>query len=156
MATDKMVQTKRVYDLICSYLDGIGWTYERHDDEFEVSFTVSGEDLNMPIEMYVNSELQIIELTSKLSFLVKDDALGAIALAVIAVNNSMYNGWFTLDDRGGEIEFKMANCFCESVVGKELIRYMISVSCDMIDKYNDKFFCLSKGVITLEQFFNKK
>ena len=42
MATDKMVQTKRVYDLICSYLDGIGWTYERHDDEFEVSFTVSG------------------------------------------------------------------------------------------------------------------
>lgn len=154
MATDKIVQTKRVYDLICSYLDEARCRYEKNDGEFKVSFIAVGDDLNMPIRISLNPEVQVIELTSALSYRVNKERLGTVALAVMRVNNSMINGWFTFDDIRGEIEFRMANCFCESVVGRDLIRYMIALSCDMIDKYNDKFLCLSKGIITLEQFFN--
>ena len=64
----------------------------------------------------------------------------------------MLNGSFEMDRSDGYIGFKTVVPFMESIISEKVCDYMIRMSCDMVDKFNDKFLALSKGDISLSYF----
>jgi hypothetical protein len=50
----------------------------------------------------------------------------------------------------------MTNSFLDAELGFETIRYLIFCACATIDKYNDKFLMIAKGMLSLEQFMESE
>ena len=46
----------------------------------------------------------------------------------------------------------MTSSFKDSMLSKEVFEYMVYVSCNTIDDYNEKLFLLSENQLTLEEF----
>jgi hypothetical protein len=46
----------------------------------------------------------------------------------------------------------MTASFIDSQLGEEQFKYMLFVSAQTIDRYNDRFMALVKGTMTLQQF----
>jgi hypothetical protein len=49
----------------------------------------------------------------------------------------------------------MVASFRDSVIGEGLIQYMISCACAMVDKYNDLFLAIDKGLLSITDFIAK-
>ena len=49
----------------------------------------------------------------------------------------------------------MTVSFKESVIGEGLFLYLIDCACAMVDKYNDLFLALEKGIMSIEDFLKK-
>lgn len=64
----------------------------------------------------------------------------------------MADGSFDFDLSDGSITFRMTASFRESQIGEGLIQYMISCACVMVDKYNDQFLAIDKGVLSITDF----
>ena len=54
--------------------------------------------------------------------------------------------------RDGSILFRLTLSYLDSFIGNEAFFYQLLVSFKTIDQYNDKFFMLSKGAISIEDF----
>lgn len=67
-------------------------------------------------------------------------------------NYGLVNGAFDYDISDGEICFRMSQSYRESILGAEVCNYMLLASMHTIDKYNDRFMMLSKGMIDLQKF----
>jgi hypothetical protein len=62
------------------------------------------------------------------------------------------DGCFDYDLSDGQILFRLTSSYRDSLLSEALFEYMVMVSASTIDKYNDRFFMLAKGMISLEQF----
>ena len=82
-----------------------------------------------------------------------DRAYAEGAVAVCAANDGICDGSFDYNIRTGQITFRLTTSFCgETVLGEELFEYMIFVASATVDKYNDKFYLLAQGGMSLSQF----
>ena len=106
----------------------------------------------MTLILMADADRQLIRVMSPLSFKLDEDKRVEGAIAVCAASYGMADGSFDYDLSDGSIVFRMTASFRESTIGEELIQYLISCTCAMVDKYNDKFLALSKGVMSLEDF----
>ena len=150
--SDKYEQAMRVFEDMCSLCDEMEIKYERHEDKMYINFTVVGDDLPMRMFLFINPEREMIRLLSPMPFSVPEDKMAEMAMAVCAANLTLMDGSFDYILEEGNIDFRLTASYIDSIIGKELFRYMIAVSANNADRYNDKFLMLSKGVITLEQF----
>lgn len=73
------------------------------------------------------------------------------AIAVCVANNGLNDGCFDYDVRDGEIRFRLTSSYRESTPSTALFEYMIMVSISAIDRYNDKFFMITKGNMTVQR-----
>lgn len=55
-----------------------------------------------------------------------------------------------------DLLFRLTSSYKESTLGEALFEYMIMVSAATIDNYNDKFFMISKGMMTVQQFIESE
>lgn len=156
--TEEMLKKsgENVYATICKMFDNLGYHYERHDDDLVVSCTVKGEDIPMDILFIVRSERQLVQLLSPMPFTVPEDKRMEMAVAVTVASNNLVDGSFDFDLSNGRIVFRQTSSYMESILGEELFTYMLMVSANTIDDYNDKFLMLAKGMMTLEQFIEKQ
>jgi hypothetical protein len=46
----------------------------------------------------------------------------------------------------------MTTSYIESLLGEAVFKYMLACAAQTIDAYNDRFFMLSKGMLSVEQF----
>ena len=152
--TMKLSRAKDVYRTICSALDNRNWKYERNEDDLAVHFTVSGEDLPMNLLMLVDADRQLIRVLSPLPFEMSESKRAEGAVAVCAASSGMVSGNFDYDINDGSILFRITSSFRSSVIGEALINYLIDCTCSMVDKYNDRFLALNKGVLALSDFFD--
>lgn len=141
-----------VYETVLEMFDDKGFHYEKHDDDFVITCTVTGEDIPMEILFAVRYERQIVQLVSPMPFTIPEDKRTEIALAITAVNDMLLDGNFDLDLAKGRISFRLAESYIESILGKELFEYMLMVSASTIDDFNDKFMMISKGMLSIDQF----
>lgn len=155
MADQKTMLAQNVYQTVCTALDERNWKYQTDDAKLLVHFGVNGEDIPMQFIIMVDAERQLIRVLSPLSFKMSDEKRVEAALAVCAASYNMADGGFDYDISDGSILFRMAASFRESVIGTGMIHYMISCTCAMVDKYNDKFFALSKGLLSLQDFLTQ-
>jgi hypothetical protein len=149
---DEKKLAKSVYETACSALTNRDWKYTRHDDDLTLSFGARGDDLPMDFVLMVNPRAQVISLFSPLPYKVAEEKRVEAALAVSVANYGLINGCFDYDLSDGEIRFRMCSSFRDSLIGEELINYMVVASAGTVDDYNDKFLMISKGIWGIEQF----
>ena len=109
----------------------------------------------MKLLIKVDEDRQLIRVMSPMPFKMDESRLAEGAVAVCAASYGMVEGNFDYDISDGSIVFRMTASFRESLIGAEMIQYMISCTCSMVDKYNDMFLALSKGMLSLEEFMKK-
>ena len=152
MAEYDMRKAVEVYDTLCSMLDNINWKYEKVEEKLMIKSGVKGDDLPIDFLMIVKPNSEVVQFISSLPFNMPEDKRVEGALAICAANYGMVNGSFDYDLSDGQILFRLTTSYRESLLSEALLEYMVMVSASTIDKYNDRFFMLAKGMISLEQF----
>lgn len=148
----KQKLAKNVYLTICSMFEDMEFNHRRDDERLVIRSTVRGDDIPMDIVIIVDEKAETVSFFSPMPFTVPNDKISELAVAVAIANNGLRHGSFDFDVSDGKIIFRMAACYMDSILGKELYRMMLLASSNTIDKYNDKFLMLSKGMISLDKF----
>ncbi len=154
MEEREMKQALSVYETICHTLETRGWNYTREEENLVIRCGARGEDLPMDIVIIVNPKSQVVSLFSPMPYKVKEDKRVEAALAVCVANNGLINGSFDYDIADGSITFRIVTSYRESILGEELFNYMILISANTVDVYNDKFLMISNGMLSFEQFLD--
>lgn len=147
-----MAKAKEMYDVLCRMMDNKGWHYEKEEEELIVKSGVKGNDFPIEFIIRVNPRNELVSFFSKLPFNVEEDKRIDVALAICAVNYWLADGSFDYDLSDGSILFRLTSSYKESTLGEALFEYMVVVSAATVDNYNDKFFMMSKGMMTYQQF----
>ncbi len=151
-----MANGKNVYNTLCAALDERNWKYEKHEEDLVVRFGVNGEDIPVGFAINVNDERDLIICFSRLPFSFPEDKRIDGCVAVSSVNYTMVSGSFDYDISDGSVTFRLINSYKGCTVDQELFTFIVDLTCTMVDKYNDKFFMLSKGMISIEDFLKSK
>ena len=153
---NKAALAKKVYDALCSAIDNRKWKYERKDEELIVHFAVGGDDLPMSFILIIDADRQLIRLLSPIPFKISENKRMEGAIATCSATYGLADGSFDYDLSDGQIVFRMTASYRESEIGEELFQYMISCACATVDMYNDKFFALDKGIMSIDDFIEDK
>lgn len=151
----KMKNALNVYQTLCAMLDEKEMKYEKHDEDLVVTFVMGGDDIPMQILINVDAEKELIRLLSPIPATFEGEKRIEGAVATCQVNYMLADGSFDYDYSGGKILFRLTSSFIDSLISKEVFDYMIGVACTTVDGFNDKFFMLAKGIMTIEEFFKK-
>ena len=152
MPTDKEIKLANlVFDTLCKNLERNQVSYDKQD-ELSVSFTFTGDDIPVRFIFEVDAERQIVCLYSPFPFKMNEENIAVAAIATSAINYILQDGCFLLNINTGGLTYRMVTSFSESLVGSELFSYMIGRSFSIIEKYNDKFLFIKKGVLSIEDF----
>ena len=54
------------------------------------------------------------------------------------------------------ILFRLTSSYRESILSEDLFEYMIMIAASTVDVYNDKFFMISKGMLSIQQFIESE
>ena len=152
MSEIKMERAKKVYATLCEALDERNWKYEKVDDDLLVHFSVNGDDLPIQYIIFVDVDRQLIRLLSHMSFDMSEDKRIDGAIATCHATYGLRDGSFDYDLSDGKIVYRMTSAFLDNEVPVSVIQYMIDFTGAVVDKYNDKFFALNKGFLTIEKF----
>ena len=149
---NKVVFAKQVYKTLCDAIEKREWNFSKDEESLVVYFGVSGDDIPMQFILVVDAERQLIRVMSPLPFKMSEDKRIEGAVATCAASFGMVDGNFDYDLSNGAIVFRMTASFRESLIGEGLFQYLISCSCAMVDKYNDKFLAIDKGLMSISDF----
>lgn len=152
----KMERAKKVYNTLCTAIDKRDWTYDREDEDLIVRFNVSGEDIPMSFILIVDADRQLVRLLSPIPFNMGEDKRMEGAIATCVASYGFINGSFDYDLEDGSIVFRLTQSFRGSDVNEEVLQYMISLSCSVVDNYNDRFMALNKGLLSITDFIAKE
>lgn len=156
MAEDKkLAQAKVVFDTLCQSLEHYDWHFEKDIEDLSIECGARGDDLPMDISIKVDAERSLILLLSHFPFVIQEDKRLDTAIAVSAINNLLIDGSFDYDVVSGHMFFRMTNSFIDCTIGEDIFSYMLLCSCKTIDRYNDKFLMISKGMLSVEQFIDE-
>lgn len=159
MATDnkqiderKLNEAKIMYKTLCSTLDNMKWKYNKEEENLIVRTSAVGDDLEMKLYIKVDATRSVMYLKSSMPVTVPQNKIDDMMKAVIIANWAMLNGSFEMDRADGYTAFKVVIPFMESIISEKVCHYMIRMSCDMIDKFNDKFVALVENRMTVDEF----
>ena len=147
-----MVRARRVYNTVIAALDEMEWTYDRDDENLTISTGVKSNDIDIKFTLKVRAQQDVLQFKSKLPFNMAEDKRVDGAIVVGVANYGMINGSFDYDISDGEIAWRLTTSYRASDISTEMVKYIINVSVSSIDDYNDKFFAVSKGYMTVESF----
>lgn len=152
MKEEHLAKAKEVYDLLCRTLEERDWHFDKYEEDLVIKSGIKGDDFPIKFIIRVDPETQLITFHSWMPFDTQEDKRVDMALAVCAANNGLLCGSFDYDITDGSIDYRFNSSFRDSIIGPDLFEYMILTSALLIDKYNDKFFMVSKGMITVQDF----
>ncbi|MBE6761599.1 MAG: hypothetical protein E7551_04865 [Ruminococcaceae bacterium] len=155
MEDNKLQLAKQIYKTLCEAIEAREWSFNKDEERLAVYFEVNGEDIPIKLILIVDAERQLIRLLSPLPFDVAEDKRMDMAIAVCAANYGISDGGFDYDISEGSILFRLTSSFRNSVIGEGLLQYMLSCACVLVDKYNDQFLAINKGVMDISQFLSK-
>ena len=151
-----MQKAKEVFDTLVNMLDTRDWKYEKHEDKLLIKSGVKGDDLPIEFIVVVKPRNEVVQFISALPFNMPEDKRVDGAIAVCVANYGLVDGSFDYDLRDGEIIFRLTSSYRESKLGEDLFEYMIMCAASTVDQYNDKFFMIAKGMMSIEQFLEQE
>ncbi len=125
---------------------------EETDARTHIRIHFKGEDLPMTLHIILRTDKQIVSVLSAIPFRIAEEHLQTAAVAVAAANHGLIDGPYDLNYINGNIVFRLTSCFLGSVLSEQLFSYLMFVSAETIDRYNDRFLALNNGEMTLDQF----
>ena len=151
-----MQKAKEVFDTVVNMFDTRNLNYDKHEEKLLIKSGFTGEDLPIEFIVVIKPDQEVVQVLSRLPLSMPEDKRIDGAIAVCAANYGIVDGCFDYDLNDGEITFRLTSSYRESTLGEELFEYMIMCAAGTIDDYNDKFFMLSKGMMTLQQFLEQE
>ena len=156
MAQDvNMAKAREVFDGIVSMLDTRDWKYEKFEDDLLIRSGIKGDDLPVEFILFVKPQNQVVQFISKLPFNIPEDKRVDAAIAVSVANYGLVDGSFDYDINDGEIRYRLTSSYRDSYLSHDLFEYMIMCAASTVDQYNDRFFMLAKGMMTIQQFIEQ-
>ena len=152
----KSAEAIRVYEMFKANLTNHHFKFDPHDDDLVISMTVHGDDLPQPTLVIVLDDRSVVQVISPIPSHIPEDKRVDAAVAVCVANYGMVNGSFDLDMSDGEIRFRVTQSYRGMELSDDFITYCLGIAFQTTDKYNDRFFLLGKGLMTLEQFIEKE
>lgn len=156
MAEVNMTKARETFATLCSMLDNKGWHYEKKEDELLIKSGAKGDDLPIDFIMTVDPQSEIVTFLSLLPFKADEDKRIDMALAVCVANYGLKDGSFDYKVEDGSIIFRLTSSYRGSTLSEDLFEYMLMVSATTVDEYNDKFFMISKGAMSIQQFIESE
>jgi hypothetical protein len=149
---ERMAEAKAVFDSLVQHLNDINLKFEAKEleERYMIKFNMGGDDIPMRFFIYVNPVHQIITLHSPQPVTFPADKIDEACKALCAINYRLSDGDFQIDIRDGEVLFNMSNCYAGSLISTEVFNYMLGMSINIVDEFNDKLLLLSKGLIDLD------
>jgi len=144
---------REIYQLMCAALDERGWKYKRNDEDCAVVYGMEGDDLSMEFLISVHNEAVYSYSMIPAKMDEKDRVQGAVAVAF--VNNQLSDGCFDYELQTGKIMFRVGYPILDAVPGNALFNHLIDYAGWAVDRYNDGFLMLAKGMIELDAFIKK-
>ena len=127
---------------------------EQTPERTHVKIHFTGEDIPMTLHIILRADRQIVSVLSAMPFFITEAHRDDAAKAVAAANQGLIDGSFDLNLDTGEIRFRLTSCFIGTVLSEELYSYLMFVSAETIDRYNDRFCDLNTGNMNLERFLS--
>lgn len=153
MVTDKeLASAKDVFERICNILDARNWHYVKDEKARAIRFVVTGEDLPMDIVAFVDAERQLVRILSPLDCSFPEDRRLDGAIAICRVNYVLRDGNFDYDYTNGTVMFKCTTSFLDSSISVDVLEYMVNLTTETVDWFNDRIVLLAKGKMTLDEF----
>lgn len=152
MKNQKQSEALQMFKTLCQTLNNIKWTYDKDDQNLVVRTSAVGDDLTIAFAIKVDAERSVIYIKSEMPFVVENDKRDCLAKAVLMANYSMLNGSFEFDLNDGRIAFKIVAPFMNCTLSEEVCKYIIDITCSMVDKFNDKFLAIAKDNMSLKEF----
>ncbi len=154
MAIDerKLNQAKGVFNTLCSALDNKKWKYNPDSENLVVRTGAVGDDLSMKLFIKVDDERELMYLKSPMPFTVCPERIAEMETALSIANWSMLNGCFEMDRQDGYCGFKLVVVFMDSLISEIVCKYLINMSCQMVDKFNDKLLAVAEGKMSIAEF----
>ncbi len=151
MAIDKQAEGLKVYEKLVSYLESIKLNFSKEElkDLYVIKFNMSGDDIPMRFFLYVNPDKQLLTMHSPMPVKFEKDKLGAGCAAICAINYKLADGDFQIDVRDGEVLYNMSNCYAGCEVGDDLFAYILGMSINIVEEFNDKLLMIAKGMMDL-------
>lgn len=150
------MEAQKVYQMFKDHLTRNNFHYESFDDKLLIKLTVQGEDLPQPTFIHVLADRDVVQVISPIPSKIPDDKRVDGAVAVAVANYGMVNGSFDYDMSDGEVRFRVTQSYKGIELSDDLVGYILRICFFTTDKYNDRFFMLGKGMLTLEQFIEKE
>ncbi len=148
-------RAREIYNNFVNMLVSRDWAFEQFDEDMVIKSAIKGEDLPIQFFIFFMPEKEALQFISVLPFKVAEDMRVDLSIAVNVANYGLLNGSFDYDISDGEIRFRLTQSYKDSQLGDDLFEYMIYCGATTVDKYNDKFLALSKGLITVQDFIDK-
>lgn len=151
----RIENTARNREMLLSMLEHnhLKYTVEEQSDLrtiIRIHFT--GEDLPMTLHIILRTDRQIASIYSILPFQISEANRTDAAIAVTAANHGLIDGSFDLNLDTGEIRFRLTSCYIGTVLTEALFSYLMFVSAETVDRYNDRFEKLNNGGLDLDGF----
>ncbi len=127
---------------------------EQTEERAHIRICFTGEDLPLTLHIILRADKQIATVFSVLPFHMQKEKIADAALAVAAANFGLIDGSFDLNPETGEIRFRLTSCYKSAVLSEELFSYLMFVSAETVDRYNDRFQSLNDGKMTLREFLS--
>ncbi len=159
MADEKKVQlASSIYNALTTHLKEIGirsFEAEEKGEDYLIDFRYVGEDLPMQFYLLVDTDRQLLRMISPQPVRFKEEQIDDAAKAICAINNRIINGRFDLNVTTGSVSFSLCTSFIESLIADRVFDYMVGVSINTVDDYNDKLFMLAKGMLSLSDLLHE-
>ncbi|MBQ1281260.1 MAG: hypothetical protein IIY16_03340 [Oscillospiraceae bacterium] len=154
---ERMAEGRMVFEQLIEHLHKIklNFAHETLEDRYLIKFNMSGDDLPMRFFLYVNPEHQLLTLHSPLPVTFAKDKIATACVALCAINYRLTDGDFQIDIRDGEVIYNMSNCYAGSRISSQVFDYMLGMSINIVDEFNDQLLMLSKDLIKLNDIVGK-
>ena len=149
---ERMAEGRAIFQNLVKHLHDIKLKFEEKELEnsFMIKFNMGGDDIPMRFFIYVNPDKQLITLHSPQPVTFPADKIDLACKAICAINYRLTDGDFQIDIRDGEVLFNMSNSYAGSLISTEVFDYMLGMSINIVDEFNDKLLMLSKGLIDFD------
>ncbi|GHU68438.1 hypothetical protein AGMMS49983_21080 [Clostridia bacterium] len=152
MDENKKKQAEKVYATLVNYFDGKGFSHTDEPEELVLRCTFKTDDLPADLRFKIIGELDLIHLLSTIPVQLSADRIEEGCLAACSASNDLFDGNFIVNSEDGSIVYKLSYYYTGSIIGEEMIDYMLDMGLAMIDRYNDRFLLLQKGLLSAAEF----
>ncbi len=148
---------QKVYQQMVEALRAQGLHFKEDEESLTIYSQMSGDDLDMPYILTIDSEREMITFLSPFNFKICEEKRMDCSIAINVVNYHMALGCFDFNISDGEIRFRLAQTLHDiEDLGPEFFIRILAVAISTVDNYNDVFLMMNKGYLSLEQFIEKE
>ena len=154
MGTDMMKRAKEVYQLLKATLDKGEWEYVAKDEDLVIVSGCTGDDFPIKFIFRVDPQRECLTFhTSDFATFTDENFIDG-ALATCVANHGLVFGHFDYDVSDNTVCYTMSNSILGTEFNEIFFIDMLNTAVNTVDRYNDRFIMLSKGLIDIHKFID--